>query len=368
MGQHLKDYQPRRNLHRLINELLSSPRYAFSPSAIVTQEKKVPDVSFYQAVIDWDVMRRQTDAVVIRGGQGTYSDIQFTRNWTVAKRVGMKRGIYHFYDDRYSPGAQAEKLFSLIRDDPPELEIWIDWENSYSGGFGSLRNVVAMMERIESLLPDSRVGLYTGYWFFLEHSNAITNAAQYKYLKERPLWLAWYSSNAALVRIPAPWASLLMWQFGTPVWGDRYGVETAEIDMSFYNGTQAEFDARYSGVILPPDTGDPMTQWYRVNTYKLQIRAGSGANYSDIGDLWQGDRIQVDAPPLGGWLKIVSILRVSGATEAPPPAVSAWCSAAYCIAVTPPVVVPPVPTADELPGDVWIGTTRENVALYRKVA
>lgn len=338
IGQHLKDYQPRHNLHRLVNELLTSPRYAFSPSAIIAQEKKFPDVSFYQAVINWDAMRGRTDAVVIRGGQGTYADIQFTRNWTVSKRLGIKRGIYWFYDDRYSPGAQAEKLFNLIQGDLPELEIWIDWELVYGGAFGGLRNVVAMMERVEALLPGVTVGLYTGFYFFVEHSNAITNAPQYNYLKSRPLWLGWYSSDALTVRIPAPWTSLLLWQFGTPAEGNLYGVESLEIDMNFFNGTQAEFTARYGGTSEPPPTGVPMIQWYRVNTAGLNMRSGPGASHSRIGGLVQGDRIEVEAAPVAGWLPIKSILRVNGTVETPE---GAWCSAAYCVPTDSPVVEPP---------------------------
>jgi hypothetical protein len=106
--------------------------------------------------------------------------------------------------------------------------------------------------------------MYTGYWWLREHSNAITNAAQYNYLKTHDLWLAWYSTDAASVLIPAPWTSLLYWQFGTPSEGHQYGVETIEIDMNYFNGTQADFDTRYGAVTLPPVTGDPMSDYYDI--------------------------------------------------------------------------------------------------------
>lgn len=224
-------------------------------------EKEFPDVSFYQGNINWEVMRSRTDAVIIRGGQNTWEDPRFRRNWGEAKRLGMKRGTYWFYDDRTSPGAQAQLLASLLQDDLPEMEVWCDWEKSYGGSFAGLPNVVAFMQAIEDRLPDVQVGMYTGYYWFRENTSAITNASQFTYLKDKPLWLAYYG-NAAEIRIPAPWTSLLLWQYGTPAVGAEYGVETTEIDMNYFNGTQSDFEQRY-GTTTPPIGGE-MDHYYKV--------------------------------------------------------------------------------------------------------
>jgi len=254
MGQFIRTYQPTKwNAHRLINDLFGA-RHAYAPSAIIIQEKLFPDVSYWQQEINWDVMRSKTDAAIIRAGGNVWPDAQFENNWSRAKEVGIKRGSYWFYDDRIDPGRQAALWVSLLGNDLPEMEFWCDWENTYGGSFGGLRNVVAFMQSVEALLPGVRVGLYTGYYWFRDHSNPITNATQYAYLKERPLWLGWYMADASQVLIPAPWTQLLLWQWGTPAVGALYGVQTEEIDMNTFNGTLADFENRY-GVTIPPPGG-----------------------------------------------------------------------------------------------------------------
>jgi lysozyme len=225
-------------------------------------EKEFPDVSFYQGTIDWEVMASKTDAVIIRAGQNTWVDARFRRNWNEAKQMGMKRGTYWFYDDRSSPGAQAQLAASLLQNDPPEMEFWCDWEKSYGGEFTGLKNVVAFMQAVEAKLPYTRVGMYTGYYWFRENSNAVTNASQYAYLKDRPLWLAFYA-DASQVRVPAPWTSLLLWQYGTPAIGAEYGVESTEIDMNYFNGTQADFDRRYQ---TPPNGGGAVEHYLKASS------------------------------------------------------------------------------------------------------
>lgn len=255
MGQFLRD-TPEKNLNTFLNGVLTRPLYAFTPehTAVVVQQKQIPDLSFYQGLVNWDKMREKTDAVIIRAGQKDWVDTRWGVNGAGAKARGMLRGAYWFYDDRLDPGRQADKFIELLRADPPEMEVWCDWETSYGGAFGSLKNVVAFMERVEA--AGFKIGMYTGYYWFVAHSNAIANASQYAWLKTRPLWLAWYTTNSALVLIPAPWSELFLWQFGTPAVGYAYGCETTELDMNYINMTDLMFNLRY-GVTTTPAPTDP---------------------------------------------------------------------------------------------------------------
>lgn len=259
MGEFLRVYEPERNVHTLVNGMLTKPSYAFTPeqTAVVIQQKKIPDWSFYQGDVDYAKMSALTNAGVIRAGQNLWVDTQWHKNWAGAKTKGMKRGAYWFYDDRIDPGRQADKFIELLRADPPEMEVWCDWENSYGGAFGNLRDVVAFMERVEAV--GFKIGIYTGYYWFIAHSNPITHASQYNWLKTRPLWLAWYTTNASIVLIPAPWSELFMWQFGTPAVGYEYGCATIELDMNYINMTENQFAIRYGGTTTtpPPDPTDP---------------------------------------------------------------------------------------------------------------
>jgi len=201
-----------------------------------------PDISFWQGKPDFDVMKSQTDYVILRGGQGKYADTEFENNRKGCERVGLKWGMYWFYDDRYDPAIQAAKLSSLFPGDAPRpAEIFTDWEVFYNGDFGGLKNVVAFMERVQQLMPWAVQGMYTGFYWFTSHSNPVSHQSQYKYLKDKPLWLAWYTNDhtptgVEHVRIPAPWTEMTYWQFGTPALGKQYGVESVEIDMNMRMG------------------------------------------------------------------------------------------------------------------------------------
>ena len=246
-GQFYESY-PTPNLNNFLNITLTKSATMFVQSAVLTQDVQFPDVSFYQEGIDYRVMRLQTDTIILRVGQNLWIDDEFETNYLEAKKNGMRVGGYWFYDDRISPREQAELLLSALQGKTFELEIYIDWENTYGGEFKGLKNVVAMMELVEyankiGLIRVKDVGIYTGYFWFRAYSNAIANASQYNYLKNKPLWLAWYTTNPLQVLIPAPWTKLTLWQWGTPSW--YWGQKTKEIDMNWFNGTKVEFDLRY---------------------------------------------------------------------------------------------------------------------------
>lgn len=192
-----------------------------------------PDVSRWQGNIDFDRMRSKTDYIILKASQADYPDPKLSRNISECNRVGLPYGLYHFYDDRVSPSVQANRFASYA---DGAVELWCDWEKTYGGKYPLLRDVVAFMQRVEDLTGKS-VGMYTGYYWFLENSNATTNAGQYKYLATRPLWLAWYThdhTNTGIenVRIPKPWTDMDVWQYGTPAIGFDMGAESREIDMN----------------------------------------------------------------------------------------------------------------------------------------
>ncbi len=195
--------------------------------------KHFPDVSKYQGDIDFDVMKTKTDYIIFKASQGAYHDPYILRNISESKRVGLPFGLYHFYDDRVSPAVQAETFAAMAKD---AVELWCDWERTYSPTFAGIKNVVAFMERVEEL-TGKRVGFYTGYYWFLENTNPIANVSQLRYLADRPLWLAAYTDDHTPtgiedVKIPKPWIEMDIWQHGTPAIGYSMGAKSIEIDMN----------------------------------------------------------------------------------------------------------------------------------------
>lgn len=335
MGQFLRALPEVRNIHTFIHGLYKT-RYAFAQSATIVQQKRFPDVSFYQGSINWNLMQTKTDTIIIRAGQNNWVDTEFNRNWVAAKVRGMKRGVYWFYDGRRSPIEQADLLVSLIKNDPPEMDIIFDWETNYGGAYEGIRNVVAMMKRVEMLMAGKYVTMYTGYYWFIQNSNPITHAAEYDYLKDKGLHLAWYTSDASLVKIPQPWSSLLLWQFGTPNEGALHGVITPTIDMNFFNGTLAEFAARYGAVTPPPPpTGANMEKW-KVIAKVLNVRTGSGTAYPIRTTLITGDVIEGVLDAASGWIHISTR---NGA------ALDGWCSGGSAYVEK---IVPPAPVAESI--------------------
>lgn len=280
MGENLRE-PPFPTVHTFINYLVTNPRKAFEPSALIVTEKDIPDVSFWQGEIDYVVMTSKTDSIIVRTGQHKYPDPQFERNYTQSR--GMFRGLYDFYDDRVSPKEQADRIVAQIGEDFPEMELYIDWERSYGGRYGGLANVVSLMQEIERRRPQIKCGLYTGYYWFRANSNPIAHASQYAYLRTRPLWLAWYTDNPADVLIPAPWTHLTLWQYGTPV--EDYGQQSFEIDKNYFNGTLREFYTRY-GVVepVPPVPGEPMYFKVVSTPSNINIRSSPGVFDNDLGD------------------------------------------------------------------------------------
>lgn len=356
-GEYLKSYKPPIfNVNATINWLLTKPT-TYKPSAIITREVQFPDASFYQKEIDFEVMRQNTKAIIIRAGQNLWIDDQFERNYAEAKRVGLYVGVYWFYDGRKSPAAQADILITLLQNKTLEMEVFIDWEKNYGGAYEGLQNVVAMMQRVEAAgLRIKGIGIYTGYYFFRANSNPVTNANQYAYLKNKPLWEAWYTSNPSNVLIPAPWSYLTHWQFGTPV--VMWGQQTLELDMNFYNGSAQNFHNIYGGT--QPPNGGTMPKYYQWTATAANIRAGAGSGYADKGDIRNLDVIQVDNPKSGSWFPFSlaqhsdgSWVTLADGTPLDGTHGTFWVTDAYFVEVgslpNPPAPPPPPPPTTTLP-------------------
>ncbi len=261
-GQFLKEYKSEHNVHSLANDAYTkTTRLSLSLfGATIPDEVQFPDVSFWQGEINWDIMAANTKAVIIRIGQAKFVDAQFERNYAEATKRGLKVGYYFFYDDRYSPGEQAETILNALAGKQIDMEVYIDWEVSYGGQHKGLPEVVSLMQAVEAGLPGEEIGMYTGYYWFRENSNVITHASQYAYLKNKRLWLAWYASDPSVVLIPAPWSSMAHWQWGTPA--VAWGQATKELDMNYCGCTSQEFVDRYGDT--NDEEGGNETMKYRV--------------------------------------------------------------------------------------------------------
>ncbi len=307
-----------------------------------------PDVSFYQddpetpQGIDFAKMRQAAEFVIIRAGQNLWVDPDFKYNWREAKRAGLPRGSYWFYDSRADPKRQAELWAQQFEGDFGELPLFADFEEKYGGTYKGWKNWYNFLERLKQLVNGKEIGIYTGYYYWKDNApSASTQANELNYFKQYPLWIARYGATEPLA--PKPWGAgeWLFWQYTESGDGKLYGVESNGIDLNYFNGDLQTFRARFKLDVAPPppppplppaDDGTPTGKMYRVTAQpSLRVREGPGTGYASIGNLYPNEAVEeIGAVPDRSWLRI---RRADNS-------LSGWCSAAYLQLVSSP---PPPP-------------------------
>lgn len=173
-------------------------------------------------------MATKSRGVIIRAGQAGWKDIAFDMSWARSRSAGLKRGSYWFYDSRVNPKRQAELWVSILGSDTGELELWMDFEDKYKGDYHGHKHWYDFAERLKALLPEKQLGVYTGYYYWLENTKPSDT-----YFKEYPLWIAWYGGTP---KIPPIWNDWLMHQYTDNGNGPAWGVASGNIDINTRNG------------------------------------------------------------------------------------------------------------------------------------
>jgi len=175
------------------------------------------DVSHHNAKINWDKLKNSrtekvgVDFVYIKATEGaTHLDRQFQRNWAEAKRVGMKRGAYHFYNPRVMSDRQVENFIGQVRlepgDLPPVLDLETDARKPNEIIVKGVRNWLVLIEKHYGVKPI----IYVNAHFYKKYIAG--NFDDY------PLWLAGYSRTD--LNDLASDAQVLFWQHSEKGWAD----------------------------------------------------------------------------------------------------------------------------------------------------
>jgi lysozyme len=171
--------------------------------------------------------------VFIKSSQANYADEDLLYNWKSAKAAGLLRAAYHFLTWDIDPKIQAQYAWSLIKSDPGELPPIVDfewWSVIPSNAYDKLWNYVVEMEKLCGKKPI----IYTGAFFW----NAYGTQADV--WKNYPLWIASYSDEAYMldkVKDLTPWDNWLFWQFSSKGDGKKFGAESLDLDMNWFNGS-----------------------------------------------------------------------------------------------------------------------------------
>lgn len=281
------------------SELIMPDRYGeqlafLSPTLAIREDALLADVSFWQKEINFLRMKAAGVAgVIVRAGQRTWPDERFQENWAKAKAAGLPRGSYWFYDSREDPKKQAALWWSLVQSDPGELVHVADLEEGYGGPYWKpehMRTFVAEFQRLSGL-PDDRIAIYTGYYWWLARVGADP------FFKRFALHLAWYA-DMSVVRIPAPWDEddLLFWQWTSSGDGLKYGVSSLEIDLNWYCCSLVNFNQRFKLGAEPPSGGTMPTYEAVAIGDNTRLRPDHSTANPYIGSYPKGTKFHGDVP------------------------------------------------------------------------
>ncbi|HRQ23758.1 MAG TPA: SH3 domain-containing protein [Anaerolineales bacterium] len=319
------------------------------------------DISFWQddpqtpEGIDFAKMRQNAEYVIIRAGQNLWTDRDFKVNWREAKRVGLPRGSYWFYDSRADPKQQAELWASIFSGDFGELPLFADFEDNYGGAFSGWRHWYTFLERIKQLAPGREIGIYTAYYYWVQNTISVgIPAASLDYFKQYPLWIANYGVSTPLV--PKPWTDWTFWQFTDKGNGPLYGVESLNIDLNYFNGDLPAFRARFnlSDTPIPIPDPEPPSKFFRVTTGSLRVREGAGTNFAQIGSIVLNEVVEeINANADRSWLQIRKLDN----------SLTGWAFSAYLHRTAPPTDPDPTPEPPPPPPPKWHRVTTASLRV-----
>lgn len=205
--------------------------------AIIPDSSKYPiqgiDISHHQGAIDWQALKQEgkVQFVFMKATEGgDFKDTKFQYNWSAAKKVGIRRGAYHFYSFCKSGAEQAANFIASVPIDNKALPPVVDLEF-----LGSCKKRPPIREAIKEIqvfldLLEKRYGkrptLYTTYAFYdIYLKQELTNY---------DLWIRDTQKEPLLEN--RPWT---FWQFSNR--GTRKGIK-GNVDLNVFNGSLQLFN------------------------------------------------------------------------------------------------------------------------------
>lgn len=189
------------------------------------------DVSHYQGIIDWELLRNQGTIddcpirfVMIKATEGASKvDSRFHENFFKAREYGFTRGAYHFYSLQSSAADQARHFVHTVKlekgDLPPVLDVELRPVSQSREEFRqSVLQWLHIVERYYGVKPI----LYTYYKFKVEYLNDSV-------FNQYPYWIAHYYVDS--VEYKGQWK---FWQHTDA--GSLPGIK-GPVDFNIYNGS-----------------------------------------------------------------------------------------------------------------------------------
>lgn len=185
------------------------------------------DVASFQGHLDFDVLATKVAFIFAKCTEGTgFFDPTFNRNWTEAKRVGMRRGAYHFARPDLGLSASAEAAYFLSHLGPlgQDDELALDYEVVFNDPVGWCLRWLNDVQAMTGKKP----------FIYLNRSHMALDwspviAGGY------PLWLAAYDGLPDLMP-QTPWPSVTIKQWTSD--GVIPGIPSLRVDLNTWFGEE----------------------------------------------------------------------------------------------------------------------------------
>jgi GH25 family lysozyme M1 (1,4-beta-N-acetylmuramidase) len=230
------------------------------------------DVSHWQGEMDWARAKAQgVQFAFIKATEGTgHTDSQFFRNWTEVGKQGILRAPYHFYLSRMDPITQADYAASRYPSNA-ELPLVVDIEDNKEVPADIANRVLVFLKKVEEL-TGRRPIIYTAAWWWNPNMGSPEWAAGYH------LWAAVWTGNPnpSPASLPSGFAGWKFWQYTSQGDGQRYGAQSATLDLNRFNGDAKALQEYADGYVIPEP--EPVEAYWKIGWH-----AGVGGNRNNIG-------------------------------------------------------------------------------------
>lgn len=181
----------------------------------------------------------------MKAGQGLYLDPDFVMNWQNAGESGILRGVYHFLDFSHKPSNktanqwaidQAVFFWGVVKNLQLDFLPVCDFEDM--GGLPAATVRQAFKNFLESFfsLSGKRCIIYTRMSLWTVYGSSDQYWLQYQ------LWVAqyYYQTLPATPKLSPPFTNWVFWQYTDKGDGKKYGCESSQVDLNYFNGTLAQ--------------------------------------------------------------------------------------------------------------------------------
>ncbi len=188
------------------------------------------DISHYQSTIDWDTVAQQgIQFAFVKASEGQdLHDSLFCFNWNEMKRVGIKRGAYHFYHPSIPVDLQIQNFKEQVDlsdgDLPPVLDIEVTGGKNEASIVAGVQQWLRAIEDFYQVRPI----IYSNYNFYRRYLS--------KDFEAYPLWIARYSEQEPYLPFGNSWK---FWQYGDR--GQLAGIE-GDVDLNVFHGNAQELE------------------------------------------------------------------------------------------------------------------------------